>query len=101
MSRGQGRVVSGGQVSCGDGMALSYDPCQRTNMTRCGALQHLSLSGLYSGGSPLALRAETMGAVVGEQSEVQTGDVRPRLYSIRIVHSKVSVSVVGGRYVGR
>lgn len=48
-----------------DGMALSYDPCQRTNMTRCGAVQHLSLSGLYSGGSPLALRAETMGAVVG------------------------------------
>ena len=80
MSRGQGRVVSGGQIRCGDGMALSYDPCHRTNMTRCGPLQYLSLSGLYSNGFPLALGVETMGAVVGGQSEVQTGDVRPMLY---------------------
>ena len=49
-------------------------------MTRCGPLQYLSLSGLYSNGFPLALGVETMGAVVGGQSEVQTGDVRPMLY---------------------
>lgn len=46
-------------------MALSYDPCQRANMTRSGSLQNLSLSGLYSNGLPLALSVETMGAVVG------------------------------------
>lgn len=65
MSRGHERAMSGGQVSSGDGMALSYDPCQRANMTRCGALQNLSLSGLYSNGLPLALSVATMGAVVG------------------------------------